>query len=65
MDLQLKLQCWGHNKKKQRVVPREVLWDIYEISLGENHTCAVNNQHYGECWGHNKAGQADIPRAVK
>lgn len=65
------LQCWGYNMYGQlgnnstydRPVPQDVYAmssGIQSVSLGENHSCALDNAGQVWCWGNNYEGQLGI-----
>ncbi len=62
----LALYCWGKGTFGQvghgvysNVVklPRKILTDVKEFSLGGDHTCAITNDNRLWCWGFNENGQ--------
>ncbi|MFM6929180.1 MAG: RCC1 domain-containing protein [Bdellovibrio sp.] len=68
IDDQKKIYCWGKNTNGQlglgdlvdRFTPTQSSFlsgSVVEISTGENHTCASDDQGKAWCWGSNGSGQ--------
>ena len=69
------VKCWGRNNRGQlgqgdttdRSAPVAVNLGTNKsalmISAGDEHTCAVLNDHTVKCWGHNRYGQLGVGTA--
>ena len=56
------LQCWGENGHGLADPPEE-LRDVWSVSLGKSHACALPD-YKPVCWGLNNYGQTDVPQGT-
>jgi len=73
VDVLGKLKCWGSNKDGKLALdteetrinePTEVSIGltsfVIQVSLGLDHSCAIDDENVVKCWGSNKQGQLGI-----
>ena len=58
------MACWGSNKWRQGRVPQGVR-GVHEVSLGNNHSCAVGVEGQLQCWGRGDEGQLQVAEGVR